>query len=144
MDKHFDLRSLPRPSDEQFAAFAEHIGEAHSWYKHLPLMTGRSFVVFLAPDSGIGQLVARLTESGYELVAPPEGPVFTEEHPRLHYSWKTSDEYRQRFGYLDFASRSYDGTFGRDVGGPMHLPQEIWDRCGFVLFPYVSASWLPR
>ena len=137
---HPDLRSLPRPTDEQYAAFAEHIGEAHSWYKHLPLLTGRPFVVFLAADSGIGRLVARLTGSGYELITPAEGPMFTEEHPRLHYSWTTSEEYRRRFGYLDYASRSHDGMFGREVGGPMHLPQEIWDRCTFTLFPYVSGG----
>lgn len=137
-----DLRSLPRPTDEQFAAFAKHIGEAHSWYKHLPLLVGRQFVVFLAPDSGIGRLVARLTDSRCELVTPAEGPVFTEEHPRLHYSWKTSDEYRRRFGYLDYASCGHAGTFGRDVGGPMELPPEIWNRCTFTLFPYVSGSGL--
>lgn len=138
VDRHFDVRSLPCPTDEQFAAFAVHVGEAHSWYKHLPLMTGRRFVVFLAPDSGVGRLVARLTESGYELVTPPEGPVFTEENPRLHYSWKTSGEYRRRFGHLDYASRGHDGVFGRDVGGPMHLPAEVWERCSFTLFPYVA------
>lgn len=140
MDQNFDLRSLPRPTDEQFEAFAEHVGEAHSWYKHLDLLTGRPFVVFLAPDSGVGRLVAQRNESGFEIVEPPEGPVFTEEHPRLHYSWKTSEEYRRRFGYLDFASQGYDGTFGRDVGDPMCLPQEIMDRCSFTLFPYVSAD----
>lgn len=140
MDQILDPRSLPRPADEQFDAFAKHIGEAHSWYKHLPLLTGREFVVFLAPDSGIGRRVAKLTEAGYELITPTEGPAFTEANPRLHYSWKTSEEYRRRFGYLDFASRGHDGTFGRDVGGPMYLPQEIWDRCAFTLFPYVSGG----
>jgi hypothetical protein len=136
----FDLRSLPRPTDEQFDAFADHIGEAHSWYKHLPLLTGRQFVVFLAPDSGIGRLVARIDGSGIQLVTPAEGPVFTEENPRLHYSWKTSEEYRGRFGYLDYASRGHDGTLHRDVGGPRELPQEIRDRCTFTLYPYVSGG----
>lgn len=44
-----DPRSL---TGESFAASAGHLGEAHSWYKHLPLLTGRPFVVFPAPDSG--------------------------------------------------------------------------------------------
>jgi hypothetical protein len=136
-----DLRSLPRPTDEQYAAFAKHIGEAHSWYKHLPLLTGGQFVVFIAPDSGIGRLVARLEGTGYRLETPPEGPVFTEVNPRLHYSWKTSEEYRRRFGYLDYARRTHDGdTFGRDVGGQIHLPAEIWERCIFTLFPYVAGG----
>jgi hypothetical protein len=136
-----DLRSLPRPTDEQSTAFAEHVGEALSWYKHLPLLTGGQFVVFLAPDSGIGRLVARLDGTGYQLMTPPEGPVVTEANPRLHYSWTTSEEYRRRFGYLDHARRSSDGaTFGRDGGGPMDLPAEVWKRCTFTLFPYVSGG----
>ncbi len=141
MDPTPDLRSLPRPSDEQYAAFARHVGEAHSWYKHLPLLTGGQFVVFLSPDSGIGRLVARLEGTGYRLETPPEGPVFTEANPRLHYSWKTSEEYRRRFGYLDYARRTREAdTFGRDVGGPMYLPTEIWERCSFTLFPYVAGG----
>ena len=141
LDVTSDLRSLPRPTDEQYAAFAAHLGSAHSWYKHLPLMSGGQFVVFLAPDSGIGRLVARLEGAGYQLVTPPEVPVFTEANPRLHYSWKTSEEYRRRFGYLDYAYRTHaDGTFGRDVGGPMCLPAEIWELCTFTLFPYVAGD----
>jgi hypothetical protein len=135
-----DLRSLPRPTDEQYRTFAEHIGEAHSWYKHLPLLTGGQFVVFLSPDSGIGRLVARLEGGGYTLVTPAEGPFFTEANPRLHYSWKTSEEYRRRFGHLDYACRTHGDTFGRDVGGPMELPVEIWERCTFTLFPYVAGG----
>jgi hypothetical protein len=136
-----DLRSQPRPTDEQYHEFAMHVGEAHSWYKHLPLLTGGQFVVFLAPDSGVGRLVARLEGAGYQLVTPPDGPVFTEANPRLHYSWKTSEEYRRRFGHLDYAYRTREeDPFGRDVGGPMDLPAAIWERCTFTLFPYVAGS----
>jgi hypothetical protein len=117
---------LPRPTDDRYREFAKHVSEAHSWYKHLPLLTGGRFVVFLAPDSGIRGLVARLEGTGYQLMTPPEGPMFTEANPRLHYSWKTSEEYRRRFGYLDYANRKHDGgIFGRDVGGPINLPPEI-------------------
>jgi hypothetical protein len=134
-----NIRSLPQPTDDQYTAFADHVGEAHSWYKHLPILNGGQFVVFLAPDSGIGRLVARFEGTGYQLVTPPEGPVFTEANPRLHYSWRISEEYRRRFGYLDYAYRtSADGTFGRDVGGPMDLPAEIWERCTFTLLPFVA------
>jgi hypothetical protein len=136
-----DLRALPRPTDEQYREFAEHIGEAHSWYKHLPLLTGGRFVVFLAPDAGIGRLVARLDGTGYQLVTPPDGPEFTQANPRLHYSWRTTAEYRRRFGYLDYARRKQeDSRFGRDVGGEMDLPPAIWERCTLTLFPYVSGS----
>jgi hypothetical protein len=140
MDPTPALHALQRPTDEQYRAFAKHVGEAHSWYKHLPLLTGGQFVVFLAPDSGIGRLVAHLDDAGYHLVTPSEGPVFTEANPRLHYSWRTSEEYRRRFGYLDYARRTHDDSrFGRDVGGEMDLPAVIWERCTFTLFPYVSG-----
>jgi hypothetical protein len=141
VDTEADLRSLPRPTDEQYRQFAEHIANAHSWYKHLPLLTGGQFVVFLSPDAGIGRLVARIEGGSYRLVTPAEGPVFTEDNPRLHYSWKTSEEYRRRFGHLDYAYRSHpEYQYGRDVGGPMHLPAEIWERCTFTLFPYVAGG----
>jgi hypothetical protein len=140
LDPKLDLRSLPPPTEDQYRAFAEHVGEAHSWYKHLPLLTGGQFVVFVAPDAGIGRLVARIDGPELQLVTPPEGPVFTEAHPRLHYSWRTTEEYRRRFGFLDYARRIHEATFGRDVGGPMDLPAEIWERCTFTLFPYVAAG----
>ena len=97
MDATPYFHSLPLPTDYQYEEFAKHVSEAHSWYKHLPLLTGGQFVVFLAPDSGIGRLVARLEGTGYRLETPPEGPVFTEANPRLHYSWKTSNEGRNQF-----------------------------------------------
>ena len=46
MDVAVALRSLPRPTDEQYHEFVKHIGNAHSWYKHLPLLTGGQFVVW--------------------------------------------------------------------------------------------------
>jgi hypothetical protein len=136
-----DPRSLHQPTAKQYGAFAAHVADAHSWYKHLPLLTGGQFVVFLAPDSGIGRLVARIEGSAVQLETPAEGSLFTEDHPRLHYSWTTSEEYRRRFGFLDYARRSRDDVpFGRDVGGPLELPAEVWERCTFTLYPYVSGG----
>lgn len=135
-----------RPTSEQYQEFGDYLCEAHSWYKHLPLIGGRWFVVFVAPDAGIGRLVARLhgpgpeTATGYTLVTPPEGPEFTDEHPRLHYGWQTTKEYRSRFGYLDYISRrNPDGPGARDAGPPVQLPAQLEERCGFVLYPYVSG-----
>ena len=135
-----------RPTAEQYRAFADYLPEAHSWYKHLPLIEGGRFVVFVSPDAGIGRLVARMkgpdpeSPTGYSLEAPQEGPEFTEEHPRLHYGWQTTKEYRQRFGYLDYMYRhSADDKYSRDVASPVSLPNSIEDRCSFVMFPY--ACW---
>lgn len=134
-----------RPTAEQYQAFGEHIRHAHSWYKHLPLLGGRQFVVFVAPDAGIGRLVAVLqgppqAATGYTLVPPPEGPEFTDEHPRLHHTWKTTKEYRSRFGYLDYMYRQDPSeSYARDAGPPVPLPASLEERCSFVLYPYVSG-----
>jgi hypothetical protein len=135
-----------RPTPEQYREFGDYLGRAHSWYKHLPLLDGRRFVVFVAPDAGIGRLVAVLHGSpeaatGYTLVTPPEGPEFTDEHPRLHYGWTTTREYRRRFGHLDYmCRRGPDEPYVRDAGPPVQLPEQVEERCGFVLYPYVSGT----
>jgi hypothetical protein len=138
-----------RPTTEQYGAFGDYLRRAHSWYKHLPLLGGRQFVVFVSPDAGIGRLVAKLhsatpdTATGYTLMTPSDGPEFTDEHPRLHYGWKTTQEYRSRFGYLDYMYRQNSGEpYARDAGLPMRLPVQVEERCGFVLFPYISGMFI--
>ena len=44
------LRGLPRPTPEQQAGFVEHLSYAHSWYKHIPLVEGGEFVVYLSAE----------------------------------------------------------------------------------------------
>ncbi len=67
-----------RPKRDQYRAFGDYLCEAHSWYKHLPLLYGCRFVVFVAPDAGIGRLVVTLhgsspaTATGFTLVTPPK------------------------------------------------------------------------
>jgi len=140
-----------RPTPKQYRAFCDHLCDAHSWYKHLPLLTGERFVVFCASDAGIGCLVAEQVGVGsdnvpkFTLVTPPEGPEFTRKNPRIHYSWKTTKEYRRRFGYLDYMwSGGPDEPRARDAGPPLRLPQRLEERCSFVLYPYVSAESFPE
>jgi len=110
-------RSLPTP--KQCEQFAEHICWAHSWYKHIPLLDGAEFVFFFSEDAGNG---------------------FTEKNPRLHYSWKTTQEYRCRFGYLDYAYRLPGmETFARDgKTSPVAISPELLDLSGVILYPFVS------
>jgi hypothetical protein len=131
------IRGLPRPTADHYRAFAKFLRGAHSWYKHLPLMTGGEFVVFLAPDAGTGNKVAAPDPAGgYRLVTPPDSPEFTEVNPRLHYAWTTTKEYRQRFGYLDYQYRfTCEQTYSRDAGEPVSLPGTLHDCCGFTLYP---------
>lgn len=136
-----------RPTPEQYQTFGEYLCDAHSWYKHLPLMGGCRFVVFVAADAGMGRLVAVLhgdspeTATGFSLVTPPEGREFTDAKPRLHYGWKTTREYRTRFGHLDYSCwQAEDGSYDRDAGPPVTLPAQLVERCEFVLYPYVSPT----
>lgn len=135
-----------QPTQEQYHAFIEHLCEAHSWYKHLPLHRGTRFVVFLAPDAGSGRISFVMT--GFDQAMPvikredipPEEADFTEAHPRIHHSWKTTKEYRRRFGYLDYMFQvNADGFDSRDAGPIVTLPSEIVRACSFELYPYVSS-----
>ena len=138
-----------RPTPEQYRAFCDHLCEAHSWYKHLLLLKGERFVVFVAADAGIGCLVAAPVGVGadnvpvFTLVTPPEGPEFTDKHPRIHHTWQTTKEYRRRFGHLDYMQGGGpDEPRARDAGPPLQLPQRLEERCSFVLYPYVSQRFV--
>ncbi len=113
-----EMACLPAPSAEQCAAFVEHVSWAHSWYKHLSLVTPSRFVVFVAADAGVGH---------------------DEASPRHHYSWRTTAEYRSRFGYLDYQWRiRADEGWRRDVDPVIDLPSEVAGACEFDLGPLCS------
>lgn len=117
-----EIRTLPLPTPAQHRQFVAHLKDAHSWYKHLSLIDGGTFVVFLNPHAG-------------------------EEYPTQHPSLPCGNHvegYRQAFGYLDYLY-SYDGrSFARDGGGKdiqgSGLPAELLERCSFILYPYVSSE----
>jgi len=113
------MAGLPRPSAEQRAAFALHVCGAHSWYKHLSFEESEraAFVVFLAEDAGAG----------------------FEERARHHDGWKTTDEYRRRFGLLDYAWRlPGEGGWRRDAGADVAPSPELLAVAGFSLGPLCS------
>jgi hypothetical protein len=111
------MQLLPRPNELQVGEFVQHLLGAHSWYKHLSIVNRAQFVLFLAPDAGGG----------------------FESTERLHYSWKTTDEYRRRFGLLDFAWRLPDeNDWSRDAGAPVRPSTELVNLAGFTLGPFCS------
>ncbi|MBP3954397.1 hypothetical protein J8F10_03715 [Gemmata sp. G18] len=115
-----EILSLRPPSDEQLAQFVAHVSWAHSWYKHLPLLSGGEFVFFLAADAGAG---------------------YTPEHPRLHYGWKTTEEYRQQYGFLDYMYRGQPGEpLGRDAGPRLDLPADLVAATRVTLYPFLSSD----
>ncbi len=110
---------LPQPTQEQCKEFAQHVCYAHSWYKHIPLIEGAEFVFFFSQEAGKG---------------------YSKDKPRLHYGWKTTDEYQRRFGCLDYMYRfAGSQTFYRDShASPVVPSDELLSCCSTVLYPYVS------
>lgn len=110
---------LQKPTEEQCKEFAKNVCWAHSWYQHISLQKGAEFVFFLSQEAGQG---------------------YSKENPRLHYAWKTTQEYRHRFGYLDYMYRLSDGQFFyRDSVAPIFVPSsELLSHCATILYPYVS------
>jgi hypothetical protein len=90
------VEKLSPPTDEQIRDFAAFIAEAKSWYKHLPLLPpGVPFCFFIDPNAGMDRVIV----AGGRVMYYPR----TEESPKLHYSWLTTETYRSRFGYLSYA-----------------------------------------
>jgi hypothetical protein len=112
------LRRLPLPSPAQHRAFVEHLAGAHRWYKHLPLLTGGTFVVFLAPDAG---------------------RKYPAQHPGLPFG-NTVEGYRRAFGHLDYMWSVDGGPFARDSNPTPELLESLIAYCSFALYPYVSEE----
>lgn len=90
-------RRLPRPTAQQLRDFADYVAQAHSWYKHLPLDTpGLPFVFYLDPNAGCDLLIGRGGTTTYR--------ERTDATHLFHYSSLLTHVYRERFGYLEFAS----------------------------------------
>jgi hypothetical protein len=108
----------------QFKLFAKHVGNCHSWYKHIPLIDGADFIVFLDEDAGIG---------------------YPSLHPELPYG-NSTEQYREAFGILNYAWMANSGGLwcrdGKSIIdlGDLQLPEYIKTQCRFTLFPVVSGG----
>jgi hypothetical protein len=88
------LMSLPVPSRDQTAKFADHVADNHSWYKHLPFFPpGAWFVLFPNPHAG-----RRVEMEGDRLAVfdVEQGDYFA------HHSRLATAEYRAQFGHWDY------------------------------------------
>jgi hypothetical protein len=113
-----EMRSLPEPTPDQRRRFVKHISNAHSWYKHLPLLTGGRFVVFLASDAG----------EGYPLC-----------HPTLPYGNDTAG-YHRAFGHLDYMYAHDSKCFLKDMP-TLLFPENYIIEYSFVVYPYVKNTY---
>jgi len=113
------IAQFPPPTSAQIADFARYAAEAKSWYKHLPLLPpGAPFTFYVDPWSGLD----RIMEASGRMVFLNR----TEQSPRFHYTWMTTEAYRARFGRLAFACPAGTALFssisvqlqdGRKVAG---------------------------
>jgi len=88
------LKSLPVPTLEQTARFADHVVDNHSWYKHLPFFPpGASFVFFPNPHAGRG---VKAEGERFELFDIVTGDYFA------HHSRLPTVEYLAQFGHWDY------------------------------------------
>jgi hypothetical protein len=117
-----DVRALPKPNSSQWQAFEKHLVTVHSWYKHLPLLSGGEFIVFLTPDAG---------------------EDYPTQHPRLPIE-NTVEGYRLAFGHLDYMWRIPPRkAFERDGHSRSTVPSlddELMKAGLFHLYPYISEE----
>jgi hypothetical protein len=88
------IAALPLPTLQQTAAFAEHVANNHSWYKHLPFFPpGATFTFFLAPHAG-----EAVEGIGDQFTTRPLDASRT----LRHHSGLATAKYRERFGHWDY------------------------------------------
>lgn len=109
-----------KPTQQQIIRFCQHLANAHSWYKHLPLLTGAEFTIFLNPNAG---------------------KTYPSMHPKLPYGNHQSG-YQQAFGQLDYVweilTESVIGHDGGNIEDIMPLLHDVEKTATITLYPYVA------
>jgi hypothetical protein len=91
------IGSLPRPSEQQIDHYVKFVAEAHSWYKHLPLLPpGVRFYFFVDPWAGQLRIESRGRLTHRERKDDDEF--------KFHYTWMTTRVYQERFGHLEYTA----------------------------------------
>jgi hypothetical protein len=91
------IGNIPLPTGQQRENFAGFVASAHSWYKHLPLsLPSVPFYFFIDKHAGC------------DCVLLEDGKIVTTKREKcgFHYSAMPTDEYRTRFGHLNFSCRA--------------------------------------
>jgi len=97
LNKYLELiKDVPRPADEQVDNFIEHVFNAHSWYKHIPIyQPGIAFHFYIDPYAGYEVIFNRNKRVDIADISDEE---------TFHYSWLPTDKYLSKFGHLMHAS----------------------------------------
>lgn len=96
LDEYRELvRDVPRSTDDQIASFVDYVCAAHSWYKHLPLcLPGKMIYLFVNPTAGCTQVMGSSGQVSFR----EKG-----DESKFHYNEMATEDYRRRFGSLDFS-----------------------------------------
>lgn len=134
------IAPLALPTHEQTRAFAEHVADNHSWYKHLPFFPpGAGLVFFLNPHAGRGVEPAG---GGFTLIDLDRGDYFR------HHSSLATAAYRERFGCWDYwvddnprMSAPVEGPWLYNAdGGRELLPDDLKRRWSCRLTAYLKVG----
>ena len=107
---YWDLvRALPHPTDQQVEAFVDHVSRAENWLKQLPLGGGPELTMLLDPNAGAR--VNKMMDTGRYFIEP-----LTPETELVHGSELPTDDYRKRFGFLNYYVPLGGGAAAVDVG----------------------------
>ena len=102
---------------EQKERFIEHLSGCHSWHKHLPLLTGGKFILFLDEQAGSD---------------------YPSQHPALPFG-NSPEDYRKAFGLLTYCWKTEPGIhYHRDDSGEIDPDNGVQ----IQLFPYLSGYFL--
>lgn len=136
------IAPLPVPTPEQTGAFAIHVAENHSWYKHLPFFPPAArFTFFLNPHAG---REVREAGAGFRAIDLDEGDYFR------HHSRYSTARYRERFGHWDYwvynplAFGAVDGPWLYSASGRERLPDDLTARWSCQLTAFVRRGPLLR
>ncbi len=103
------VRALPRPTDDQVESFIQHVSQADNWLKQLPLHGGPRVTFLLDPNAGTR--VNKMLDTGRYFIEPLTGDT-----ELVHGSELPTDEYRKRFGFMNYHVPLGGGTAAVDEG----------------------------
>jgi len=118
------ILNLPVPTQEQVKRFKEYLLDVHSWYKHISLIEGGTFVIYLEPDldreypTRHPKLPFGNTKEGYQ-----------KAFGHLHYQYRIND-----FWYQDFKNKIINGK--RIECDLTKIPKAYKNNWSFKLYPY--------
>mmetsp|Transcript_49333 Transcript_49333/g.90350 ORF Transcript_49333/g.90350 Transcript_49333/m.90350 type:complete len:435 (+) Transcript_49333:68-1372(+) len=91
------------PVAAQVQQFVTRVRSHHSWYKHLPIEEGVAFRLSMSPVAGMRYLDGRHID------------YLRGDGTQFHYTWCTTEDYRQRYHFFTWEEVGVGSTAGQSV-----------------------------